>query len=102
MYNKKRDPIKVNELLGKSALKSIMAKAGIIEKLNTCLTRTLPTNILTHCQVLNFENNIVVIGVDNATWLTRLRYEEQDIRNALQHELKIPVPISLKFKVTTG
>ncbi len=102
MFDKNPDPIKINDLLGRSSLKSIMAKAQIIERLNTCLNRTLPTKLYTHCQVLNFENNIVIIGVDNAAWLTNLRYEEYDLRNALQKELRIPVAISLKFKVVAA
>lgn len=99
MLDKKPDPIKINNLLGRSSLKSIMVKAHVIEKLNTCLNRTLPTKLYTHCQVLNFENNIVIIGVDSAAWLTNLRYEEHDLRNAFQRELQIPAAISLKFKV---
>lgn len=48
---------------------------------------------------MNFENSILIIGVDNAAWLTRLRFEEQELLIKLQGEALLPNVLGIEYKI---
>lgn len=98
-FSTKPDPKKLDDILEKSSLGSILRKAKVIADFNTALTRHLPTNLNSHCQAMNFENSILIIGVDDAAWLTRLRFEEQDLIEKLQREALLPNVLGINYKI---
>ena len=98
-FSTKPDPKKLDDVLNSSSLISILKKAQMIEAFNTAFTRYLPTKLIMHCQIMNIENSILVIGADDAAWLTRLRYEEQNIINYFQNEPNLPHILGIKYKI---
>lgn len=98
-FSTKPDPKKLDDILDGGPLSSILHKAKIIANFNTALTRHLPTNLNSHCQAMNFENSILIVGVDNAAWLTRLRFEEQSLIDKLQREPSLPNILGINYKI---
>ena len=98
----KHDPKKLGDVLQRPSLGIILKKAKLIETLNACLTRHLPVRTLSHCQVMNYENSIVVLGIDNATWATRLRYDEAALLQAFQSDPQAPNVLGIRYKVTAN
>jgi hypothetical protein len=98
-YSSKPDPKNINDVLNSGSLSIILRKAKLLEQFNIALTRHLPTAISMHCQAMNVKNSILVIGVDNATWLTRLRFEEDTLLNSLQSDPNVPNVLGLVFKI---
>jgi len=95
----KTDPKKLDDILNTGSLSNILKKARILEALNAALTRHLSATLCVHCQVMNFKGSILVIGVDNAAWLTRLRYEENNLIHALQGDAEIPNILGIEYKI---
>jgi hypothetical protein len=98
-FSSRPDPKKLNEVLQRGSLGNILQKAKLLETFNMALTRHLPSNIATHCQIMNFNNSILVIGVDDASWLTRLRFEEQTLLDNLQADPKVPNLLGIDYKI---
>ena len=94
-----KDPKKLGEILKGSSLSAILLRSKLIESFNMALTRYLPSRLLTHCQVMNYENSIVIIRVDNATWATQLRYSEQELIAYFQNQLELPNVSGVKYKL---
>ena len=93
------DPQKLDDILKNTSLSSIIAKAKLIELLNMALTRHLPSKLLTHCQIMNYDNSIVIMGIDNAAWVTQLRYNEQALIKYFQSEPGLPNVLGIKYKI---
>ena len=97
-----RDPQQVGDILGKTSLKSLLAKANLINDFNRCLNRTLSARHLTHCKAINYDNSILVIGIDSAAWATQLRFEEADLLKAFQADPDLPNVLGVKYKIIAG
>ena len=93
------DPKKIDDILKGSTLSMILTKAKIIEALNIALTRHLPSKLLTHCHIMNYDNSIIIMGIDNATWITQLRYNEQSLIQYFQNEPGLPNVLGIKYKI---
>lgn len=93
------DPKKLDDILKGSSLSMILAKAKLIEALNMALTRHLPSKLLTHCHIMNYENSIIIMGIDNAAWVTQLRYNEQALIKYFQSEPGLPNVLGIKYKI---
>ena len=98
-FSNKPDPKTLDDILANSSLGAILKKAQIIAAFNAALTRHLPTQVNSHCQAMNYDNSVLVIGVDNAAWLTRLRFEEAELINKLQKEPGLPNVLGINFKI---
>lgn len=95
-----RDPKTLDSVMQNRALDTILSKAKLLEKFNLALTRALPTKLLMHCNIMNYEMGIVVLSVDNASWVTRLRYDEHSLLNAFQNDPSLPNVLGFKYKVS--
>lgn len=100
-FSSRPDPKKISDILTTGSLDLILKKAKILETFNTALTRHLPTSLAMHCHVMNFHNSILVIGVDNMSWLTRLRFEEQELIQKLQEDPLVPNLLGINWKAYT-
>lgn len=95
----KTDPETIDDILNKGSLAGILKKAKLLEQLNITLGRYISTSLSSHCQVMNYKNSIVVIGVDSATWLTKLRFEESNLLHALQNDRDTPNVLGIEYKI---
>ncbi len=100
LHTQEKDLERIDDIMSNTSLRTILKKAKLINELNTCLTRHLPTNQLMHCQVLNYQDSILIIGVDNAAWATKLRFNEQTLLQALQADPNTPNILGVKYKIT--
>lgn len=98
-FSSRPDPKKIHDVLQKGSLGAILHKAKLLEAFNMALGRHLPAHIAAHCQAMNFNNSILVIGVDDAAWVTRLRFEEQRLLNNLQADSQIPNLLGMDYKI---
>lgn len=73
-----------------SALGYLISHAKQLQKWNDILYRYLPTNEHKHCQIGGFEQRILTLIVDSATWATKLRYQTPELIENLQrtHEFQ--------------
>lgn len=62
---------------------SLQQKALFILKLNQVVQQQLSVKLREHCKVANYRDNVLVIEVENANWLSLLRYEEENLRHTL-------------------
>ena len=67
-----------------SALGYLMSHAKQLQDWNKVLYRYLPTNEHKHCQIGGFEQRILTLVVDSATWATKLRYQTPELIEGLQ------------------
>lgn len=99
MVTNNKDPKKLDDILKGSTLATILAKAKIIEAFNMALTRHLSSKLLTHCQIMNYENSIVIMGIDNAAWATQLRYNEPTLIQYFLSQPDLPNVLGIKYKI---
>ena len=82
-YN--QDPQAIQSLLANHALKSLINKVEVIEKMNAELKLLLPTVLHHHCQIINYRQPHLVIQASTSTVIGRLRFYETEILAALKH-----------------
>ena len=99
LQTRDKDPERIDGLMNNPSLHAILQKAKLISHLNMCLTRHIPTHLLTHCQVLNYQDSILIVGVDSAAWATKLRFEEQNLLKSLRTDANIPNILGIKYKI---
>jgi len=78
------DPIAMTNIISNHQFGVVIDKAKRLLKIQQLLAHVLDNESLTHCHVLNIENNQLVVATDNAAWATRIRYEEAEIVQYLQ------------------
>ncbi|MDD9341601.1 DUF721 domain-containing protein [Providencia heimbachae] len=90
----------LDESLAKSSspLQLIQRNAKAIIKLNKAVKSLLPTEIKPMCRVANYRNNIIVIEVANASWMTRLNYEKINLLSALRTSI-LPSLSSIDIRI---
>lgn len=82
-----------------SVLHQLRRQADNLQQLQQHIMALLPESIATHCQVTQWQQGELVISVDNAAYITQLRYHNIALRDALR---KLPVFAQLshiKFNV---
>lgn len=94
-----KDPKKLDDVFKSASLAAILAKAKTLEAFNMALTRYLPTKLLTHCHIMNYENSIIIMGIDNAAWATQLRYSEQELIQYFQSQPDLANVLGIKYKI---
>ncbi|MTC73701.1 DUF721 domain-containing protein [Providencia sp. wls1919] len=90
----------LEESLAKTSntLQTIQRNAKAILKLNRVVKSLLPTEIKPMCRVANYRNNIMVIEVANASWMTRLNYEKMNLTSALRSSI-LPSLSSIDIRI---
>lgn len=89
-------------LIQTSSLKQLVNKASYLSQLQQCLNLYLSTAIRENCAIASFQNGILTILVNNAHWATRLRYQQNKLKQQLQehHEFcgihKVTIKVSPK------
>ncbi len=71
----------------------------MLEAFNTALTRHLPTHLAMHCRAMNCEHSILIVGVDNTNYLTRLRFETENLIKKLQSDTQVPNILGIEYKI---
>lgn len=93
------DPKKLEDVMMQSNINNILKKASHLESLNNLLYEQLSAQLSLHCNVMNIEAGIITIGVDDAVWITQLRFEEIDILQAFRRRPGMQDLQSVKYKV---
>ena len=90
----------LEESLAKTSntLQTIQRNAKAILKLNRVVKSLLPAEIKPMCRVANYRNNIMVIEVANASWMTRLNYERTNLLSALRSSI-LPSLSSIDIRI---
>lgn len=81
-----------------NSLQAIQRNAKVILKLNKAVKNLLPTEIKPMCRVANYRNNIIIIEVANASWMTRLNYEKITLLSALRTSI-LPSLSSIDIRI---
>jgi hypothetical protein len=69
-----------------------------LRQLNQALQALLPQPLSHRCRVANYRQGVLVIETANASWLLRLRYEQQRLLSAIrQHSL--PALAAIEFMI---
>lgn len=91
-------PESVNSLLKVTSLQAIQERSIKLSTLDHLLKKLLPETLSPQCKIVNYRQGILIIGVSSASWLTRLRYEQEKLRTQLrQHGLS--GLSSIQFKI---
>ncbi len=71
-------------LVQTSSLKQLVNKVSYLSKLQGYLDLYLSTAIRENCAVASFQDGTLTILVNNAHWATRLRYQQNKLKQQLQ------------------
>lgn len=72
-----RDPKPISKLLSDHPLSGLISKAKKIVMLNQIFMQIVPIDMASHCQIINYDNDSIIVEVENAAFATRLRYSER-------------------------
>jgi hypothetical protein len=67
-----------------SSLRKVQQRAIALAKLNQTLKSLLPTPLQSQCRAANYRHHRLIVEVSSASWLTRLRYEQQKLLSTLR------------------
>lgn len=93
------DPKKIEDVMTQSGINNILKKANHLESLNHHLYNTLSAQLSLHCNVMNIEDGVITIGVDDAAWITQLRFQEIDILHTFRRLPGLQGLRVVKYKV---
>lgn len=65
-------------------VKALMQKASYLNRLQQCLNIYLSTTLQEHCAVASFQNGVLTILMTSAQWATRMRYQQNKLKQQLQ------------------
>lgn len=71
----------------KNELADLIHKVNHLKELNQHLSHILDDKLAKHCQIANFDHDILVIAADDSNWATHIRYMTPDLLKQLK---KIP------------
>lgn len=91
-------PESVLSLLKTSSLTAIQERSVALSTLNNLLNKLLPGNLAQQCKVVNYRQGVLILGVSSASWLTRLRYEQETLRTQLRQQ-GLSGLSSIQFKI---
>lgn len=84
----------------KNELAELIHKVNVLKDLNQTLRALLDPKLAKHCEIANFENNTLVLTVDNANWATRIRYAIPDLIKQLKQHPSFNKLKSIKCIIT--
>lgn len=94
-----KQPEPINSVYKKNAaLKNLMQRAQLLEKLNLQLQRHLPAQFSAHCRLANVDNGTLIVHVDNASYASLLRFQAPNLCKTLSTELELNIQ-TMKVKV---
>lgn len=67
-----------------SSLRKVQQRALALAKLNQTVKSLLPTPLQSQCRIANYRHHRLIVEVSSASWLTRLRYEQQKLLSTLR------------------
>ena len=70
----------------------LMARANRLNRCNQIFRAYLPAQLHDHVVLVSIDRENWTVHADSASWATRLRYALHNIRQALGHQLGIPLP----------
>lgn len=78
----------------------MLEKASQISRIDQIVTNTLPKQARDHCVVGGFKNGELCLIVENGSWSTAIRYQQNNLMNKLQAhpELKALQKITIKTR----
>lgn len=83
-----QDPQKVSKLLSKSTLGQLVEKAYFLLSIQEALYHCLPEGLTNQqCRVANLNGKTLVIEAEQASFATRLRYQQHEILEKLNARL---------------
>lgn len=81
------------------SLGSLSDKANYLKHLNKALQVLLPKDLVTHCQVANVRDNVLVLHLDSAEWATQLHYQTAELLNQLRQQKCYAALRSIQYKI---
>lgn len=91
-------PQSLDSLFKATPLLTIQERGLALAKLNRLLANILPEKLSEQCQIINYRQGVLIIGVSSAGWLVRLRYEQEKLRSQLRQNGLLGLS-SIQFKV---
>ena len=85
--NIQQDPVKIDNLMKQGKLGSLLQRVTQLNALNAALYDGLSAALRPHCQVVNLDFNVVVIGTQNSQVANTLYYQQNQILAKLQRAL---------------
>ncbi|OGT98734.1 MAG: hypothetical protein A2298_04880 [Gammaproteobacteria bacterium RIFOXYB2_FULL_38_6] len=82
--NKTDIPLPAKDCLNQQSLQFIVQKAKRIYALNQKIQDFLPTELASHCWIINYSDDVITIGIDEAEWIASLKNNEQDLLEKLR------------------
>lgn len=92
------EPKALFNLFKAPSLLTIQERGKALSTLNHLLNRLLPPPLAEQCRVANYRLGILIIEVSSASWLTRLRYEQEKLRSQLRQN-GLSGLASIQFKI---
>ncbi len=72
-------PLRINNLLGNSAVARLLSRARTLATLDAELHRLIPPPLNDHCHVLSLRDGTLVLAADSPVWAARLRFQSSQL-----------------------
>jgi hypothetical protein len=82
-----KQPLKINKLLGKGRLSSLLSRSRDLMETGTLLAELLPAPLNAHCRLLSIRNTVLVLAADSPVWAARLRFHAPQLEKMLTQRL---------------
>ncbi len=85
---KKPLPQSINGLSDKAdgSLRLILDNLSRIKQLDKIVKAKLSTKLQSHCRVINFRDNRLILAADSSSWATRLKFEQPSLLSMLRED----------------
>lgn len=87
-----------HEFHDESSFAKIKERTVALNTLNSYVKKQLPYSLQKQCRVANYRQSILILEVSSASWLTRLRYEQESLISALRQSL-LPALASIQYRI---
>jgi hypothetical protein len=78
-------PLRINNLLGKSEVARLLARARALNKLDAELHDLIPPPLNDHCRILSIRDDTLVLAADSPVWAARLRFQATQLVKQLSN-----------------
>lgn len=82
---KKKTPVTIGSILGKSQVSRLLDDACALEKLAAIVHELLPSPLKEHCRVLSVRGAALVLAADSPVWAARLRFHSPRLVKQMDH-----------------
>lgn len=77
-------PSRINQILGKSGLKKLLAKIRRQQALLELVRQQLPANVAKHCTDLHMQGTSITLFADSPVWASKLRFLAPNLLSQLR------------------